>query len=102
MPGVEITVPWPTGEVVIDEEHPNWDWTVGPSKYIINSADPNDHYRPWLEKYVGRQGWDWNWEYVLGPPVGNMRGVVQSKDAVKIKIRQKKAKYATIASLMWN
>lgn len=24
--------------------------------------EPNDKYRPWLEKYVGMQGIDWNWE----------------------------------------
>ena len=39
MPSVTINVKWPVDEV---------------------SADPNDHYRPWLQEHVGRQGWDWN------------------------------------------
>ena len=25
------------------------------------SSDPNDHYRPWMEDHVGKQGVDWDW-----------------------------------------
>lgn len=28
------------------------------------SADPNDHYRAWLEENVGKQGRDWQWDCV--------------------------------------
>ena len=49
--GTEISIPWPSG------------WT--PPDHLgnsIDSADPNDWYRPWLEQHVGRQFWDWNWD----------------------------------------
>jgi len=92
MPGVVINVRWPKGEVVIDESMPQWDWTIGPSKYIVESADPNDHYRPWMEQHVGCQGWDWDWGFV-GNDVSN--------NCLTIKVRQTKAKYATIIALNW-
>ena len=103
MPGVKINVTWPDGDVVIDESMPQWDWTVGPSKYIVSSADPNDHYRPWLEKNVGKQGWDWDWR--LGPITG-AKGqpngpIVLAGDFLEIKFRKGKEKYATIATLKW-
>jgi hypothetical protein len=25
------------------------------------AGEPNEHYRPWLEQHVGKQGVDWNW-----------------------------------------
>jgi hypothetical protein len=72
MPGVIINVRWPGyGSLVFDE-----------------SSDPNEQYRPWLERHVGRQGWDWDWG-------------IGSEDRLIIKIRQKYAKYATIAALRW-
>lgn len=93
MPGTIINVKWPNGDVLIDESMPQWDWTLGPSKYIIESADPNDHYRPWLEKYVGKQGWDWNWGIATRDSIDNR---------ITIKIRKKHSKYATIASILWS
>jgi hypothetical protein len=56
------------------------------------SADPNDHYRPWMEANVGRQGWDWNWGLADRDATDNR---------LTIKIRQKYEKYATIAVLRW-
>ena len=101
MPGVEITVPWPTGVITVDHNHPKWDWSLGSTLQEGFSADPNDHYRPWMEEHVGRQGWDWNWR------MGEIRdcGRVPTPgtgDTLVIKIRRGKSKYATIASLMWN
>lgn len=86
VPGVVISVRWPRGWAVL-EEHPDG------SKTSVNSADPNDHYRPWLEQHVGRQGWDWNWG------MGNRDATL---DRLTIKIRQRHAKYATIASMRWS
>lgn len=43
VPGQIVTVPWPNG------------WTES------DHLGPNDHWRPWLESKVGRQGWDWDW-----------------------------------------
>lgn len=92
MPGEVIRVKWPDGDVVIDESMPQWDWTVGPSRYIIESADPNDHYRPWLESHVGRQGWDWNWGMADTDAIDNR---------LTIKIRRGKEECATMALLLW-
>lgn len=77
MPGTTIKVKWPVGEVRIKQEQSGiWDY--------VRSADPNDHYRPWLEKYVGKQGWDWNWK--LDP---------HGFDSLIIKFRRGKEKYAS-------
>jgi hypothetical protein len=51
MPGTEIMVKWPVGWTEPDD--------LGNR---IESADPNDHMRPWLKANVGRQCWDWNWD----------------------------------------
>lgn len=93
MPGVEIKVLWPNGEVTVDEDHPLWDWTIGPSKYIVESADPNDHYRPELERKVGRQGWDWDWCFKDNDIAENR---------LTIKFRKSKARWATYFALKWN
>lgn len=92
MPGITIKVKWPSGDVVIDESHPTWDWTIGSSRYIIESADPNDHYRPELEKMVGHQGWDWNWDLIDNDAAENK---------LTIKFRKGKERFATLALLRW-
>ena len=94
MPGVVINVAWPKGMITAGPgpEDPRWhDW--GGAAYITyESADPNDHYRPWLEEHVGRQKWDWDW---------GMADRDATDNRLTIKIRQKYAKYATIAALRW-
>lgn len=47
MTGKEINVRWPAG------------WVEG---RMFESSDPNEHYRPWLESNVGKQGKDWQWK----------------------------------------
>lgn len=91
IPGTTIKVKWPSGDVVIDESMPQWDWTVGPSKYIIESADPNDHYRPALEKLVGKQGRDWQWKMDDN-----------DIDNILIKFRKGKDRYASYFALKWS
>ena len=86
MPGVEVKVRWPRGWVVLHEDDDG-------SKVSTNSADPNDHYRPWLEKHVGRQRWDWDWQLRDNDLVENQ---------LTIKIRQAKSQYATIVGLRWS
>jgi len=93
MPGVTINVKWPVGLVfVLDEKDRRWDWTMGTTKQSFDSADPNDHYRPWLEKNVGKQGWDWQW---------GLRDNNAAENRLTIKVRTKHAKWATVASLLW-
>ena len=72
MPGVTITVRWPRD---------------------MESSDPNDHYRPWLEQHVGRQGWDWNW---------GLFGNNAAEDCLTIKIRRPKTHWCSIIALQWN
>ena len=86
VPGVVVNVKWPKGWVVLHEAPDG-------SCVSTESADPNDHYRPWLEANVGRQGWDWNW---------GMADRDATLNRLTIKIRQKYAKYATIAALRWS
>ncbi len=94
MPGVVINVAWPKGMIVAGPgpEDPRWCDLGGAAYVTFESADPNDHYRPWLEQHVGRQGWDWNW---------GMGGMDATDNRLTIKIRQKYAEYATIAALRW-
>ena len=68
MPGVEIEVKWPRFE----------------------RADPNDYYRPWLEEFVGRQGWDWDWK------IGNIE-----EDTLIIRFRRGRHHDAALVMLMW-
>lgn len=94
MPGPVISVRWPRGNIVVNDEDPRWvDWGGAVWVNLGFSADPNDHYRPWLEANVGRQGWDWNW---------GMANSDATQDRLTIKIRQKKASYATIAAVRWS
>jgi hypothetical protein len=93
IPGVVINVKWPVGLAEINESMPQWDWSIGPSRYFVESADPNDHYRPFMEKYIGKQGWDWNWGVANNDVAANR---------LTIKIRQKHATYATILALRWS
>jgi hypothetical protein len=94
VPGVIINVRWPTGEITAGPgpEDPRWfDW--GGAAYVTyESADPNDHYRPEMEKYCGQQGWDWNWGIAANDVIANR---------LTIKIRRKYANYATLLAMKW-
>jgi len=94
MPGVVINVRWPTGNIVVNDKDPRW-CDMGGAVWVDLgfSSDPNDHYRPWMEEHVGRQGWDWNW---------GMADRDATDNRLTIKIRQKHAKYATMAGIMWS
>lgn len=77
--GKVITVPWPTG--IID---------ATTSKAVF-SSDPNEHYRPWLEENVGKQGLDWDWSLNAG-----------DLETLIIRFVKGKEHLAVQASLMWN
>jgi len=84
VPGEEVVVKWPRGWVVLDDDGEG-------GQTSTESADPNDHYRPYLEKHVGIQSWDWDWR------IDNT-----ANDTLRIKIRRKHRKYATILALIWS
>jgi hypothetical protein len=86
VPGVIINVAWPRGWVVLLEN-------ADGSRVATESADPNDHYRPWLEKHVGRQKWDWDW---------GMADRDATDNRLTIKIRRKHEECAIIAKMMWS
>ena len=86
MPGITIKVKWPVGEIRLKQEQSDiWDH--------VRSADPNDHYRPWMKKYVGKQGWDWDWSMIDNDI---------SENKLTIKFRKGKVEFATMAALRWS
>lgn len=93
MPGDIIRVKWPSGKIVVDHNDPRWIDLGGAVWVEFDSADPNDHYRPWLEKYIGRQGWDWNWA---------IKNYDASENSITLKIRRKHNKYVPIILLKWS
>jgi len=85
-----INVRWPNGEVEVGPSSRAWDGVMNPyCRQIVESSDPNDHYRPWLEKHVGKQGRDWQWR-------------IEGLDRLTIGFRRGKTKWATLAALQWN
>lgn len=97
VPGVEITLPWPTGWVVLHEDPDG-------SKVSVESADPNDHYRPWLEKNIGKQGWDWEWKHIITDTMitPGYEQEMTAKDRVLIKIRNKHKEAAMVMKLLYS
>jgi len=79
--GPTIKVKWPVGWT--EQDH------LGNQ---IESADPNHHYRPWLEKNVGKQNRDWVW---------GLRDNNAAENRLTIKFRKSKAQWATMAALLW-
>lgn len=51
-----IVVDWPRGWAPLDET----------GTVHAESSDPNTWYRWWLERYVGKQGWAWDWQLIIG------------------------------------
>lgn len=91
VPGTNVIVKWPVGEVVVGPGSRNWSG-MGPAQELVMSADPNDHYRPWLEKYVGKQGQDWDWKMLDNDATNN---------TLTIKFRRGCRHWASIVALKW-
>ena len=92
VPGVVVNVKWPSGEVVVGPNSRNWSG-MGPAQELIYSSDPNDHYRSFLEKHVGKQGVQWQW---------GMADTDATFNRLTIKIVRSKAQYATLIGLKWS
>jgi len=93
VPGVKVTVKWPRGLLTVDDDHPSWDWTYGAKYQTFSTADPNDWYRPWMEKHVGKQGWAWDWK---------LEADNASEDRLTIKLRKDKSHHSSYITLMWS
>lgn len=97
--GGEVFVKWPSGECEITSSHTRWGWMIdptSPTSHTIHSADPNDHYRPWLEANVGKQGRDWEWK--IAP---YKEGFYSPGDRVLIRVRKSKRHALSAMALMW-
>ena len=92
VPGVVIKVRWPVGPLIVDHNDPRWVDLGGAVWVQIDSAEPNDHYRPELTEKCGRQGWDWNWGLADNDVANN---------CLTIKIRRKHAIWASYFVLKW-
>lgn len=89
--GPTVVVTWPTGLVDLRAQPgilTSWE-----------SADPNDHYRPWLEANVGKQGWDWDWK--IGSIAADNGTGTFGYDTVCIKLRKKHEHFASVIALKW-
>ena len=94
VPGTVIDVKWPSVNIVVDHNDPRWRDMGGAVWVDLGiSTNPNDHYRWYLEKHVGKQGWDWNW---------GMADRDATDNRLTIKVRRSKAKYATLIGMMWS
>jgi hypothetical protein len=96
---VEVDVKWPSGEIVVDHNDPRWADLGGAVWIGFESADPNDHYRPFLEQWIGRQGWDWDWRLAWH---GRNIETGEQNGRLTIRMRKKHAIYASHIALMWN
>ena len=92
VPGVTVQVKWPSGWVVLHDDGDG-------GQVSTESADPNDHYRPWLEKNAGKQRIDWDWR--IGQVAADNGAGTTGHDTLVIKVRKKKEKWASIAVLRW-
>lgn len=69
------------------------------SKTDANSADPNDWYRPWIEKNCGHQGLTWDWRIAANPSMESPGYEDQYKD--KLHIRFRNANHATAFAIRY-
>jgi len=84
-PTITIEVKWPVGWVTVQEN------TVFNDKIDVQSADPNDHYRPTLERMVGKQKMHWDWRVADNGHA----------DKLTIKILKSKQVEATYLAMLW-
>ena len=94
VPGVSFKVKWPRGEIIVNHEDPRWVDLGGAVWVNLGfSADPNDHYRCFLEKHVGQQGWHWNWGLADKDVIDDM---------LTIKIIKCRASWASYFAMRWS
>jgi hypothetical protein len=95
---IELDVKWPSGVIAVSPDHPGW-YDCGATWVEIKSADPNDHYRPFMEQWIGQQGWDWDWDLVFH---GRNIETQEQVGRIRIRMRRKHEIYASHIALMWN
>jgi hypothetical protein len=93
MPGEVVKLKWPRGMVEVGVNSRAFDGTVNEIPQTRWSADPTDHYRPWLEANIGRKGWDWDWR---------MTDNDAAENRLTLKIRRKHSHHVTLIALKWS
>lgn len=88
-PGTIIDVPWPD-----------------PINDFNSDRIDTDDYEDWLVANVGKRGTDWDWMYGDGLVFTTQltRGQfipIWHPKTIQVKFRKSKAKWATIASILW-
>jgi hypothetical protein len=101
--GGSVIVAWPEWcEVTVDHNDLAWvDWG-GAVRIIRDTDDPNWHYRPFLDKNIGKFGKDWMWRVrgcALDP---NIRLDPWGPSTLEIRLHKRKAKWASILQLKWS
>ena len=63
-----------------------------------SSVLPPDEWKDWLNKHVGRKGWDWDWRLSYNPnnPMELRFGLID------IKFRKGKDEFAALVLLKWS
>lgn len=89
-----VTVKWPADYIELKPDDPEWAFFNKTGEQYVFSSDPNDHYRPWLEKNIGKQGRDWDWRIKWGTDTRS--------DSLEIVVSKSKKEYVMMISLMWN
>jgi hypothetical protein len=89
VPGIEIKVHWPVGDIAVDHNDPRW-YDVGADRVQVWSVYPEDHYGPFMREWIGKKGWDWDWE-----------SIDEMSNYLIIRIRKKHATYASHIAMMW-
>lgn len=88
-----IVLNWPHGRVVLHDD--------GTGRITsTESSDPNDWYRPWLEKNAGRQGWDWEWRIKATNITDPHERILNIVDKLEVKFRN--ANVATMFALKYS
>lgn len=102
MRGGVVSLHWPKIEKVNSTSQAvNWLILEVEQLPRIYSDCPNLHYRPWLEKYVGKEGCDWMWRHKVGCGVFISPDYHRRHDRLEIKLRKNKSKWASLLLLKW-
>jgi len=99
-----VIAAWPEWcEVTVDHNDLAWiDWG-GAVTLTRDTDDPNWHYRPFLDKNVGKFGKDWMWRVHPGTKEADKLGTYDVDHAVlEIRLHKRKAKWASILQLKWS
>lgn len=80
-------------EFTVDHSLPYWIDLGGAVNIKISSSSPDIHYRPYLEKHVGKEGFDWVWRIYDKNPNDTM---------IELKLHKRKHRWLAILPFVLN